>query len=65
MSIAVEENDYISQDFLRWFVTEQLEEVSSMEEMLQVVRRSTEDRLFHVENYLVRRKERTASAEEA
>jgi len=65
MSIAVEEKDYISQDFLRWFVTEQLEEVSSMEEMLQVVRRSTEDRLFHVENYLVRRKERTASSEEA
>jgi bacterioferritin B len=65
MSIAVEEKDFISQDFLRWFVSEQLEEVSSMEEMLQVVRRSTEDRLFHVENYLVRRKERNASAGEA
>src|SRR5512136_2258208 len=31
MSIAVEQKDYIGQDFLRWFVTEQLEEVSTME----------------------------------
>lgn len=65
MRMAVEESDYISQDFMRWFVTEQLEEVSSMEEMLQVVRRAGEERLFYVENYLVRRGERgTGEAEE-
>jgi len=46
---------------MRWFVTEQLEEVSSMEEMLQVVRRAGEERLFYVENYLVRRGERSTA----
>ncbi|MBN1267219.1 MAG: ferritin [Anaerolineales bacterium] len=62
MSIAIEDKDYIGQDFLRWFVAEQLEEVSSMEEMQQVVRRSGEERLFYVENYLVRRVERKSAA---
>jgi len=61
MRIAVEENDFISQEFLRWFVSEQLEEVSSMEELLQVVKRAG-DNLFHVENYLVRRGQRAAAA---
>ncbi len=62
MRISIEENDYISQEFLRWFVSEQLEEVSSMEEMLQVVKRAGEERLFYVESYLVRRSQRSAAA---
>ena len=54
MDIAIEEKDYIGQDFLRWFVTEQLEEVSTMDELLTIVTRAG-DNLFHVENYLARR----------
>jgi len=31
MDIAVAQKDYLGKDFLRWFVTEQLEEVSTMQ----------------------------------
>lgn len=55
MDMAIEEKDHIGQDFLRWFVHEQLEEVSTMDELLAVVRRAGEMGLLHVEAYLVRR----------
>jgi ferritin len=38
--IAVEEKDYIAQDFLRWFVNEQLEEISKMSTILNIIKRS-------------------------
>lgn len=53
MDIAVEDKDYISQDFLRWFVTEQLEEISTMSTLLNTVRRAG-DSLLWVEDYLAR-----------
>jgi bacterioferritin B len=53
MRIAMEKNDYIGQQFLAWFVTEQLEEVSTMETLLQTVRRA-KDNLLLVEEYLAR-----------
>ncbi len=40
MKIAVDENDFIGQDFLRWFVTEQLEEISKMTSILGVIEKS-------------------------
>jgi ferritin len=40
--------------FLQWFVTEQVEEVSSMETLLEVVQRVGEKNLFMIESYLVR-----------
>lgn len=52
MDLAVQEKDYASQAFLQWFVTEQVEEVSSMENMLQVVRRAGERNILMVEAYL-------------
>ena len=52
MDIAVAQKDYIGQDFLRWFVTEQLEEVSSMETLLTVVKSAGEKNLFMLEAYL-------------
>lgn len=55
MEIAVGEQDFIAQDFLRWFVNEQLEEVSTMDELLSVIRRAGEGGLLLVEDYLVRR----------
>jgi len=53
VSIANDNNDYLTQQFLQWFVTEQLEEVSSMSDLLNVVQRAG-DNLFRVEEYLVR-----------
>jgi len=40
MDIAIEDNDHISQDFLRWFVTEQLEELSKMGSILGIIKKS-------------------------
>jgi ferritin len=54
MSMAVEDNDFIAQQFLHWFVGEQLEEVSTMDELLTVVRRSGENLQF-VEEYVARK----------
>ncbi|OGO15183.1 MAG: hypothetical protein A2Y93_00675 [Chloroflexi bacterium RBG_13_68_17] len=65
MALAVKESDYIGQDFLRWFVTEQLEEVASMSELLSVIRRAGPDGLLLVEDYLARRKGEAAAAESA
>ena len=53
MTMAVEQKDYAAQDFLRWFVTEQVEEVSTIENLLKVVRISGERSLLMVEAYLV------------
>ena len=52
MTIAVEQKDYIGQDFLRWFVTEQREEVSTMENLLRVVRQAGERNIIMLEAYL-------------
>lgn len=52
MTMAVAEKDYAAQDFLRWFVTEQVEEVSSMDNLLKVVKLSGERALIMVEAYL-------------
>ncbi len=52
MSLAIDQKDYIAQDFLRWFVTEQLEEVSSMDRLLKVVRQAGERNLIMLEAYL-------------
>jgi ferritin len=52
MTIAIEQKDYIAQDFLRWFVTEQLEEVSTMDNLLKVVRQAGERNMIMLEGYL-------------
>jgi len=53
MDMAIEQRDHIAQDFLRWFVTEQLEEISTMSTLLRVVRRAG-DNLLWVEDFLAR-----------
>ena len=53
MDLAIKQNDHIAQDFLRWFVTEQLEEVSTMETLLKVVQRAGTNVLW-VEDFLAR-----------
>ncbi len=52
MTLAIGQKDYLGQDFLRWFVTEQLEEVSTMEGLLKVVEASGEKNIFMLEAYL-------------
>jgi ferritin len=51
MSIAVDDKDYISQEFLRWFVNEQLEEISKMSTILNIIKRST-DNMLMAETYI-------------
>jgi bacterioferritin B len=53
MKQAIDENDYQTQEMLRWFVNEQIEEVRTMEDMLKVTRASGERSIIMVEAYLV------------
>ena len=63
MDMAIKESDHIAQDFMRWFVTEQLEEVSTMDELLSVIRRAGPNGLLFVEDYLARRPDPHAEGE--
>ncbi len=54
VDIAKEEKNYIAHRFLDWFVDEQFEEVTTMEELLQVVERAGDGNLLAVEEYLSR-----------
>jgi len=56
VSLAKAESDYTSDNFLQWFVKEQLEEVASMDQLLRVVQRAGEGNLLRVEEYLAREK---------
>jgi bacterioferritin B len=53
MQIAVDDNDFMSQSFLQWYIDEQLEEINKMDQLLSVIRRSGERNLLMVEAYLV------------
>jgi bacterioferritin B len=50
---ARDEDDYKGEQFMQWFLKEQVEEVSQMSTLLNVVRRA-KGNLFDVENYLAR-----------
>jgi ferritin len=52
VELAMKEGDHISKSALDWFVREQLEEVSSMDNLLKVVTRAGENNLLFVEQYL-------------
>lgn len=52
--MAKAESDYTTDTFLQWFVQEQLEEVSSMHDLLSIVQRAGEGNLLRVEEYLAR-----------
>jgi ferritin len=55
VAMAKEEKDYTTDNFLQWFVQEQLEEVASMQDLLSVVQRAGEANLLRVEEYLSRK----------
>jgi ferritin len=52
MDLAVEDKDYAAQDFLRWYVTEQVEEEATMSHLV-LVAEALEDRTpLMIENHL-------------
>jgi bacterioferritin B len=53
MGVARQENDYLSEQFMQWFLKEQVEEVSSMSSLLAVVQRSAASAML-IEEYLAR-----------
>ncbi len=53
VGIAREEGDFQSEQFMQWFLKEQVEEVASMTTLLRVVERSA-DNALQVEEYLSR-----------
>lgn len=63
VSIARTEGDHTSDNFLQWYVTEQVEEVNSMTALLQTIQHAG-DSLLLVEDY-VRRHGASAAAGEA
>ena len=52
MDQAIAGNDHAARTMLEWFVTEQVEEVSSMETLLRMVQRAGEPGLLFVEQFL-------------
>ncbi|MBT5847256.1 MAG: ferritin, partial [Verrucomicrobiales bacterium] len=56
VNLAISEGDHITQNMLTWFVAEQLEEVSSMDTLLSVAKRAS-DNLLYVEEYVARHKQ--------
>jgi len=54
VDLAIKENDHLTRQFLQWFVTEQLEEVATMTDLLNVIQRAGEANLLLVEDYLAR-----------
>jgi bacterioferritin B len=50
---ARELGDYAAEQFMQWFIAEQIEEVATMSDLLNVARRSR-DRVMEIEDYLVR-----------
>jgi ferritin len=53
IGIARQENDFASDQFMQWFIKEQVEEVSKMSDLLAVVRRSAHD-VEQIEDYVQR-----------
>ena len=50
---AREENDYTGEQFMQWFLAEQVEEIAQMSTLLNVIKRG-KGNLFDVENFLAR-----------
>jgi bacterioferritin B len=54
VELAREENDFVGEQFLHWFLKEQREEVASMSDLLAVVKRAGDSNLLLVEEFLAR-----------
>ena len=64
LALAEKEGDRFTQNSLQWFIKEQLEEVSSMDELLQIVKRAGDGGLLFVEHYIANKVEEKTGAED-
>ena len=55
IKLAVSEGDHITENFLTWFLDEQLEELSTMNRLLKVAKRAGDNELA-VEEFMVRQR---------
>jgi len=53
LKTAREESDFASEQFMQWFIKEQVEEVAKMSDLLAVVRRNRDD-IEDIEEYVAR-----------
>jgi ferritin len=53
LRIAREENDFASEQFMQWFIKEQVEEVATMTDLLAVATRNSDD-IEDIEEYVAR-----------
>src|SRR4051794_27640052 len=53
LRIAREENDFASEQFMQWFIKEQVEEMATMSDLLAVVSRNRDD-VEDIEEYVAR-----------
>ena len=51
--VARAENDFTSEQFMQWFIKEQVEEVATMSDLLRVAERSRDD-VQDIEDYIAR-----------
>ena len=51
--VARAENDFTSEQFMQWFIKEQVEEVATMSDLLRVAERSRDD-VHEIEDYVAR-----------
>ena len=61
LRVAREESDFASEQFMQWFIKEQVEEVATMSDLLAVVTRNVDD-VEDIEEYVAR--EQGAGAED-
>ena len=54
VQLAREENDLVGEQFLHWFLQEQREEVSSMSDLLAIVKRAADSNILLAEDFLAR-----------
>lgn len=52
-AVARDEGDYLGEQFMQWFLKEQVEEVASMTTLLRIADRAG-DNLFHLEDFVAR-----------
>ena len=55
LKLSADEEDHITENFLAWFLDEQLEELSTMNKLLKVARRAGVNELA-VEEFMVRQR---------
>ena len=60
LRVAREESDFASEQFMQWFIKEQVEEVATMSDLLAVVTRNADD-IDDIEDYVAREQRGTES----